>query len=133
MAILTDTKARHIKPGDPPLLHGGITGLTLHSSPTKGLGKWVFRYTSPVTGKRRNAGLGSYPDIGIAQAGKLALPMREQIANGIDPLDARKAESEKEAIPTFETAARKVHAELLPGWKNEKHGNQWIDPVHDSV
>lgn len=129
MAILTDTKARHIKPGDPPLPHGGITGLTLHSSPTKGLGKWVFRYTSPVTGKRRNAGLGSYPDIGIAQAGKLALPMREQIANGIDPLDARKAESEKEAIPTFETAARKVHAELLSGWKNEKHGKQWVSTL----
>ncbi|EGE6416358.1 DUF4102 domain-containing protein, partial [Escherichia coli] len=27
MAVLTDTKARHIKPDDKPLPHGGITGL----------------------------------------------------------------------------------------------------------
>ncbi len=92
MALLTDTKARHIKPDDKPLPHGGITGLTLHPSPTKGQGKWVFRYTSPTTGKRRNAGLGSYPEIGIALAGKLAFPMREQVANGVDPLDAKKTE-----------------------------------------
>ncbi|EER6275999.1 DUF4102 domain-containing protein, partial [Escherichia coli] len=26
MAVLTDTKARHIKPDDKPLPHGGITG-----------------------------------------------------------------------------------------------------------
>ncbi|MPT43089.1 MAG: DUF4102 domain-containing protein, partial [Klebsiella sp.] len=29
---------------------------------TKGRGKWVLRYVSPVNGKRRNAGLGSYPE-----------------------------------------------------------------------
>ncbi|EQQ77653.1 hypothetical protein G768_01106, partial [Escherichia coli HVH 107 (4-5860571)] len=27
MAVLTDTKARHIRPDDKPLPHGGITGL----------------------------------------------------------------------------------------------------------
>ncbi|EJQ6431806.1 integrase, partial [Escherichia coli] len=48
MAVLTDTKARHIKPDDKPLPHGGITGLTLHPSSVKGRGKWVFRYVSPV-------------------------------------------------------------------------------------
>ncbi len=51
MAVLTDTKARHIKPDDKPLPHGGITGLTLHPSSVKGRGKWVFRYVSPVTQK----------------------------------------------------------------------------------
>lgn len=99
MALLTDTKARHIKPDDKPLPHGGITGLTLHPSPTKGQGKWVFRYTSPTTGKRRNAGLGSYPEIGIALAGKLAFPMREQVANGVDPLDAKKPNYRKRPLP----------------------------------
>ena len=43
MAILTDTKARSIKPEDKPLAHGGVTGLTLHPSTAKGRGKWVFR------------------------------------------------------------------------------------------
>lgn len=27
MALLTDTKARHIKPDDKPISHGGVTGL----------------------------------------------------------------------------------------------------------
>ena len=68
MAILTDTKARNLKPDDKPLPHGGVTGLALHPSPTKGRGKWVLSYVSPVTQKRRNAGLGSYPEISIADA-----------------------------------------------------------------
>lgn len=126
MALLTDTKARHIKPEDKPLPHGGITGLTLHPSSAKGRGKWVLRYVSPVSQRRRNAGLGSYPEIGIAEAGRLAQSMREKLANGIDPLDAKNTDTKKETVPTFEDAARKVHAELSPGWKNEKHGKQWI-------
>lgn len=126
MALLTDTKARNIKPDDKPLSHGGITGLTLHPSSSKGHGKWVLRYVSPTTKKRRNAGLGSYPEISIAEAGKQAHAMREQLTNGIDPLEAKKADSDKPVIPTFKITSRQVHTDLLPGWKNDKHGKQWI-------
>ncbi|WP_373226700.1 tyrosine-type recombinase/integrase [Enterobacter cloacae complex sp. ESBL7] len=133
MALLTDTKARHIKPNDKPISHGGVTGLTLHPSSTKGRGKWVLRYVSPVTQKRRNAGLGSYPEISIAEAAKLAQTMREQLSAGNDPLELKKAETTKVVIPTFEEAARKVHAELLPGWRNKKHGKQWISTLEQHV
>ena len=126
MALLTDTKARNKKTGDKPLPHGGITGLSLHPSTTKGRGKWVLRYVSPISGKRRNAGLGSYPEVSIAEVGKLAQVMREQLTAGIDPLNAKKAEIAKPSIPTLEEAARKLHEELSPGWKNLKHGKQWI-------
>lgn len=87
MAILTDTKARNIKPDDKPIAHGGITGLALHPSVNKGRGKWVLRYVSPVTGKRRNAGLGTYPEVGVAEAGRLGQEMRDLIAHGKDPLE----------------------------------------------
>lgn len=87
MALLTNTKAKNIQPGDKPLPHGGITGLTLHPSSTKGRGKWVLRYMSPVTQKRRNAGLGSYPEITISEVSNIASIMREQIIKGIDPLE----------------------------------------------
>lgn len=133
MALLTDTKARHIKPDDKPISHGGVTGLTLHPSSSKGRGKWVLRYVSPVTQKRRNAGLGSYPEISIAEAAKLAQTMREQLSAGDDPLELKKAETTKVVIPTFEEAARKVHAELLPGWRNKKHGRQWISTLEQHV
>ncbi|MFM4836771.1 Arm DNA-binding domain-containing protein [Aeromonas veronii] len=88
MALLTDTKARNLKLGDKAIAHGGVTGLALHPSTAKGRGNWVLRYVSPVTGKRRNAGLGSYPKISIADATKQGQKMREQLANGLDPLDS---------------------------------------------
>lgn len=129
MAILTDAKARNLKPDDSPLPHGGVTGLTLHPSTTKGRGKWVLRYVSPVTGKRRNAGLGTYPDIGVAEAGKRGMEMREQLANGFDPLEVRATEALKPKMPTFQEAAETLHTELIPGWKNKKHGQQWINTL----
>ena len=129
MALLSDAKARSIKPDDKPLPHGGITGLTLHPSTTKGRGKWIFRYVSPTTSKRRNAGLGIYPEISIADAGNQARLMREQLAKGLDPLEIKKEEASKPAIPTVEIAARQVHEQLLPGWRNPKHGKQWISTL----
>ncbi|HDX8592941.1 TPA: tyrosine-type recombinase/integrase [Aeromonas dhakensis] len=129
MALLSDAKARSIKPDDKPIPHGGITGLTLHPSTTKGRGKWVFRFVSPVTGKRRNAGLGIYPEISIAEAGNQARLMREQMARGLDPLEIKKEEASKPAIPTVESAARKAHEQKLPGWRNPKHGKQWISTL----
>lgn len=130
MALITDAKARSMSPGGQAVPHGGITGLTLlPSASQKGQGKWVLRYVSPATGKRRNAGLGAYPEVGIALAGKLAREMREQIASGQDPLAVRAAEDTKPKIPTFQKAAKQLHAELKPGWKNEKHAQQWLNTL----
>lgn len=131
MTILSDTKARNIKPDSSQLAHGGVPGLILIPSKTKGRGKWVLRYVSPKTGKRRNAGLGSYPEIGIAEVGKQAMTLREQLAAGIDPLDTKAETAAKPSLPTFEKAADTVHAELIPGWKNAKHGQQWINTLKE--
>lgn len=133
MATITDTKARHIKPTDQVIPHGLITGLALHPSAIKGHGKWVLRYVSPITGKRRNAGLGSYPEIGIAEAGKRASAMRVELAEGKDPLEEKARVDEKPKIPTFREAAETLHQDLVPGWKNPKHGQQWINTLTEYV
>lgn len=133
MAAITDTKARNIEPADPAIPHGNITGLALHPSSTRGNGKWVLRYVSPVTGKRRNAGLGSYPEVSIAEAGKRASAMRLELVDGKDPLEEKSKIEEKPKIPTFEEAARTLHKDLLPGWKNPKHGQQWINTLIEYV
>ena len=106
MATITETKARNIKPTDPAIPHGGITGLALHPSNAKGHGKWVLRYVSPVSGKRRNAGLGSYPEIGIAEVGKRATAMRIELAEGKDPLEEKAKIEDKPKAPTFKEAAQ---------------------------
>jgi len=130
MALLTDTKARSIKPGDAPIAHGGVVGLALDPSPShKGQGKWYFRYVSPVTKKRRKAGLGSYPTVGIAEAARKARLMREQIAHGEDPLEIKAADAARPHTPSLREAAETLHKELTPGWKNAKHAQQWINTL----
>lgn len=130
MAILTNLKAKNIEPGNPSLPHGGVEGLTLHpSAKLKGHGKWVLRYTSPVTGKRRLAGLGTYPTVSIADAAKKATEMRGAIAKGLDPLIEKETEKQREKPPSFAEAAIRVHEELRQGWKNPKHQQQWLNTV----
>ncbi|KVD36989.1 integrase [Burkholderia ubonensis] len=125
---LTDKQAKALKPGDKPVFDGKIPGLFL--TPTASGGKWTLRFTSPVSGKRRDAGLGAYPEISIADARDKALSMRRVIDGGGDPIDernrARAAVSNAAAALTFEKAARALHEELKPGWRNDKHALDWI-------
>ncbi|SAL38543.1 phage integrase [Caballeronia choica] len=125
---LTDKQARALRPDDKPVFDGKVTGLFL--APTKAGSKWTLRFTSPITGKRRDAGLGTYPETSIADAREKALAMRRILDAGDDPIEQRNREREAASIVaaalTFEKAAREVHAELKPSWRNEKHQNDWI-------
>jgi integrase len=132
---LTDRQAKTLQPGDKPVFEGKVTGLML--TPGKTGSKWTLRFTSPVTGKRRDAGLGVYPEVSIADAREKALAMRRLIDAGKDPIDERGREQEAASIAaaalTFEKAARQVHEELKPGWKNGKHAAQWINTLETYV
>src|SRR5690606_6028958 len=92
---------------------------------------------SPATGKRRDMGLGTYPEDGIAAARKAGLEARLVIQQGTDPLEARRAEeAERHArweMPTFEKAARKVHAEIKDGFRNAKHAYQWLNTLETYI
>ena len=133
MAILKDIQAKAIKPDDKPRPHGAVVGLSLVPSKTKGRGSWRFMFTSPETKKRRETSFGSYPEVGIADAGKQGAAARELIAKGIDPLEEKKrveqASQHIKSIPTFEAASLTLHKELLPSWKNAKHKQQWINTL----
>jgi hypothetical protein len=75
---LTDTKARTIKPDDKNLADGTVMGLTLQPTATKGRGRWNLRFVSPVRKKRRDMGLGVYPEVPIVEARRLAEMSRVQ-------------------------------------------------------
>ena len=133
MQQIADVKAKNIKPGDRPLAHGGVQGLRLEPGSAKGRGKWILRFVSPKTGKRRDMGLGAYPDTGIAAAKAAAEAARTIVAAGHDPIDAREAERAAEraekVIVTFEKAAQAVYDALEGGWRNDKHKAQWINTL----
>lgn len=120
--MITDRQARATKPGD-KAKPTGIPGMTLQPTATKGRGKWLLRYTSPATGKRRDMGMGTFPDVGVAEALKRGREAREAIAGGLDPIQARQ---EQQAVQTFEQAARARWEILRPGYKNAKDARQWL-------
>ena len=91
---------------------------------------WVFRYTSPVTGKRREIGLGPLSLRGLAEVREMADACRKQIASGIDPKTLRDAEKAQRAavrpvVLTFQQAAEQCIATRQHEWKNAKHRHQW--------
>lgn len=66
--------------------------------------RWVFAYER--TKKRREMALGAASDVGLGKARDLAEAARELLAQGIDPIEARRA-AEAEAE---EAAARQTRA-----------------------
>ena len=133
MANLTDLKAKNIKPEDRPLSDGTVPGLRLEPGLAKGRGKWTLRFVSPTTGKRRDMGLSTYPDVSVADARKLALSARDLVRLGIDPIDDRAAKKQAQfaqsRIYTFQEAAEVVHANLKDGWSSTRHGENWISSL----
>jgi integrase len=113
--------ARKVETLKAPGLHGDGGGLYLN---VKGSGSksWILR--TVVHGKRRDLGLGSASLVSLAEAREKARTMRKVARDGGDPDALRKRES-----ITFAEAAKKVHANLLPTWRNAKHAETWLATV----
>ncbi|MCV0426322.1 MAG: tyrosine-type recombinase/integrase [Roseibium sp.] len=135
--MFTDAKARKCKPGDKAISDGAVRGLYFFPGASLGKGKWVFRFKSPETGKRRDMGLGSYPVVSIKIAREEAFRARRLLESGKDPIEDRKraleGEKRKLSLPTFAEAARQVHEDLKPGFRNKKHSDQWINTLEQYV
>jgi integrase len=80
----------------------------------------VLRFT--WHGKRREMGLGGYPDVSLSVAREKASEARKLVRAGVDPVAAGKRER---AVPTFGEMADTVMARLFPILRNEKHKAQW--------
>jgi len=109
--------ARKVETAGPGIYEDGA-GLRLVVKST-GARSWVLRYQ--IGGKRRDLGLGGWPDVSLARAREKAQAARAQKADGVDPL----AERSRKAVLTFRDAAEALIESKRPGWRNEKHSNQW--------
>lgn len=110
---------------------GGVSGLGLYVTRTGGR-SWVLRYN--VDKKRREMGLGPYPDVTLANAREKARAERAKLDEGHDPLQLREAQRRTNAAAravamTFEAASSKLMTALKVGWKNEKHAQQWVNTL----
>jgi integrase len=105
---------------------GTIPGLGLMISPT-GAKSWVYRVT--CAGKRQNIGMGSYPAVTLAMAHEKARKAKEQIDNGISPIEHKKQIksdllARQGKAKTFKDCTKEFLAPKTTG--NAKHNKQWI-------
>lgn len=104
-------------------------GLGLYLQVSKwGTKSWLFRYTRHY--KLRSLGLGPAHTITLLEARKRARQARQQLLDGIDPIDAKHAHREhakleRARVMTFRQAAEAYIEDNKAGWKNGKHAEQW--------
>lgn len=98
---------------------------------------WVFR--AMMGGKRRDMGLGGLDELTLPQAREQASALRRRRNDPVAPIEARQAErlagkarAQADAM-TFKKVALAVHETLAPGWRNAKHGDQWINTIRTYV
>jgi integrase len=132
---------RLVKPGTHAV--GGVAGLLLQVS-DEGARSWIFRYS---TGerllskqgaeyfRRRDIGLGGFPDTTLEQARDRAREVREQLRQGIDPIQHKRenraalmAASGKSM--TFAQCAAKFIRSKSAEFKNAKHTAQWVSTLN---
>ena len=104
---LSELKIKAAKPKDKDYILVDGDGLQMRVR-INGSKLWNFNYYHPITKKRINMGLGTYPELALTQARKKTVEARELLATGIDPKDQRDAlAQEKRAITehTFENVA----------------------------
>jgi integrase len=70
--------------------HWNEQGLYLYVTPDQQVRRWIFRFTSPVTRKVTETGLGLFPAVTSDDAKVKVLDIRRQIAAGICPINARR-------------------------------------------
>jgi integrase len=110
---------------------GGVTGLAINVSGC-GSRSWVLRYT--VNGRRRDKGLGGYPDVTLAQAKELGRAARAKLRQGVDPVDDGRVArgnmvATQVAALTFSQAATKYIDTHADTWRNAKHIQQWRNTI----
>jgi integrase len=98
----------------------GTPGLYLYVSPDEQVRRWIFRFTSPDTKRTKKiteTGLGPVSAVPVADARSKVADLRKQIARGICPIAAKKAE--RDAGTTFAEAAEAWIAVHSPSWRSE--------------
>ncbi len=106
-----------------PGRHADGGGLYLNVAKS-GARSWVVIYR--WDGRYKEMGLGSAAAVPLAKARSKAADARKLVADGIDPIEARR---EAEAVPLFGPFADSVIADLSPQWRNAKHAAQWKETL----
>ncbi|MGR3481681.1 tyrosine-type recombinase/integrase [Salipiger marinus] len=121
------------KAADGKLFDGG--GLTLVKGGDRG--KWVYRYSH--LGRRREMGLGAWPDLSLAEARRARDTWAGILAGGKDPIQEREAERAAEIAardrhdPTFAEMVDIVFEAKKDGLRGGGTRGRWRSPLDTHV
>ncbi len=90
-------------------------------------GKWVLRLS--VSGKRREMGLGPWPEVSIADARAKALQARAALRDGNDPVDVRQKEQQRAKRLTLKEAVDSCFKARQADLKNDGEAGRWMSPL----
>ncbi|VVP45922.1 Prophage integrase IntA [Pseudomonas fluorescens] len=99
-------------------------GLRLVVKPT-GRKSWLLRFQ--LAGRRREMGLGSFPEVGLKKARQDASAKRSLLSDGIDPLAARDIERAAQRKAQQTSEAKQLKFEILAKEYCDAHGGTWSD------
>ena len=105
-----------------PGMHADGQGLYLRIDQT-GARRWVWIYFRH--GKRREMGLGSIEDVELSEARAAASKARQDLGEGLDPIDKRRADAIPPTARTFSAVANDLMDALEPSWRSPKQRGQW--------
>lgn len=104
-----------------------VRGLYLQIT-ASGARSWVLR--TMVNGKRREMGLGPYPEVSLGEARATAIEQRKLARESVDPIEARRQKrqaaiaEQNNSIP-FEKAVERYLASKGAEFRSDKHRKQW--------
>ena len=112
-----------------PGVYGDGDGLRLRITKT-GKKSWIFRYR--LFGKTKDMGLGSFPQISLANARKKRDQQKELVLQDLDPIFEKnkiKIDLIKKEAMTFKVAASHYIETFKDQWTNKKHSQQWVNTL----
>ena len=122
---LSETAIRALKSGTKVRRVADERGLYLELS-VSGAKLWRFKYR--FEGREKRLAIGAYPEVGLRLARDRREEARSQLAQGIDPGAAKRAQKMAGAeglSASFEVVAREFHAKQSSGWSTT-HSTRWL-------
>lgn len=116
LKAFTDTLLKAQKPpsaGRVELMDLRCPGLAFRITHS-GVRSFSYRYRDPKSGKVARFTLGKYPDLSLAAARRTVDALREKVASGINPMEAKRKERAASASRSFEAVSERYlteHAE----------------------
>lgn len=90
-------------------------------------GKWVLRLS--LTGKRREMGLGPWPDVSIKEARERAAEARKAVRDGIDPIEERAKATRRMSRLTVKQAVEGCFEARKAQLKGDGDAGRWMSPL----